>query len=369
MLPMIRKMLILIAIYAYSNTLLYAAQFKIVPVDTTISIPWGITQLPDNSLLVTDRKGTLHLIKENGKSYVVNGVPKVIAQRQGGLLDVVLHPDYERNGWIYFSYSTGRDGRFNTAISRAKLAGKQSNYYLTDLEVIYKAQPYKSGSVHFGSRIAFDKDKFLYFSIGDRGMRDVNPQDITRDAGKIYRLHDDGRIPKDNPFTAQGDAKKAIYSFGHRNPQGLALNPNTSVMWSHEHGPKGGDELNIIHKGKNYGWPVISYGVNYNGSSFTEITKQKGMEQPINYWVPSIAPSGMSFITSDKYPSLKGHLLIGSLKFAKLIVVNLAGNKVTGQQDVLKSVGRVRSIFQGRDGNIYLGIDGRGVYRLAPQAK
>lgn len=362
---MIKNVLLLVVSYLVLSANVNASQHKLAAINTEISIPWGITQLPDNSLLVTDRQGSLYVVPTAGDEQKVDGLPTIMAKRQGGLLDVVLHPDYQRNGWIYLSYSRGSNGNLNTAIIRAKLVKKPIGYQLENIDIIYKADLYKSGGVHFGSRIAFDKDNYLYFSIGDRGMRDINPQDLTRDSGKIYRLHDDGRVPKDNPFVNSAGAKMAIYSYGHRNPQGLAFNPFSLEMWSHEHGPKGGDELNIIHKGKNYGWPVISYGINYNGSSFTNLTKKEGMEQPITYWAPSIAPSGMTFVTSDKYPTLKGHLLVGSLKFAKLIVVNLDGNKVTNQSDVLKDVGRVRSIYQGHDGYIYIGIDGRGVFRLA----
>lgn len=345
----------------------YAGAYKLEPINTEIAIPWGIAQLPNRGLLVTDRQGELYLLPTKGKSVKVSGLPHIVAKRQGGLLDVVLHPNYAQNGWIYLSYSSGKNDKLNTELIRAKLQQTGSEYRLIDIEPLYTADKYKSGGVHFGSRIAFDKQGYLYFSIGDRGMRDVNPQDISRDSGKIYRLHDDGRVPEDNPFVDTKNAKTAIYSFGHRNPQGLALNPFTQAIWAHEHGPKGGDELNIIRKGKNYGWPVISYGVNYSGSSFTDLTEKEGMEQPITYWVPSIAPSGMTFVTSERYPDLYGHLLIGSLKFAKLIVAHLEGDKVSKQENVMDNLGRVRSVFQGQDDYIYIGIDGRGVFRLMPE--
>lgn len=345
----------------------YGHSYELEPINTEVEIPWGITQLPNQDLLVTGREGDLYLLSTTGKSVKVSGLPKIAVKRQGGLLDVVLHPNYQQNGWIYLSYSAGSGNTLNTVIIRAKLQQTGAEYRLINIEPLYTADKYDSGAVHFGSRIVFDKQGYLYFSIGDRGMRDVNPQDLGRDGGKIYRLHDDGRVPKDNPFVDVKDAKTAVYSYGHRNPQGLALNPSTQAIWAHEHGPKGGDELNIINKGKNYGWPVISYGVNYSGSSFTDLTEKEGMEQPITYWVPSIAPSGMTFVTSARYPSLNGHLLIGSLKFAKLILAQLDGNKVVKQEDVIDSVGRVRSIFQGHDDYIYIGIDGRGVFRLVPK--
>jgi glucose/arabinose dehydrogenase len=219
---------------------------------------------------------------------------------------------------------------------------------------------------HFGSRIVFDNDGYVYFSIGERGERDVNPQDITRDCGKIYRLHDDGSVPADNPFVNTENAKTAIYSYGHRNPQGLIKNPETGAIWDHEHGPKGGDEINIIEKGKNYGWPVISYGINYNGTSFTDITEKEGMEQPVFYWVPSIAPSGMTFVTSDKYPDWKGNILVGSLKFKYLERLVLENGKVVKREKLFEDIGRVRNVLEARDGFIYLAVEGVGIVKIIP---
>ncbi|MCB0630139.1 MAG: PQQ-dependent sugar dehydrogenase, partial [Lewinella sp.] len=272
--------------------------------------PWGMVFLPDGSMLITERGGDLILFK-NGKKTLIENPPKVWVRGQGGLLDLELHPDYKRNGWIYISYSSPEGGSGgNTAIMRAKLSGNK----LTDQQVLYKASPNSGAGQHFGSRLEFDRDGYLYFSVGDRFNRDVNPQDITRDCGKIYRIHDDGRIPADNPFAREAGAKKAIYSYGHRNPQGLAMHPETGRIWETEHGPRGGDEINIIAPGKNYGWPKITYGINYNGTKITDKTAMPGMEQPFHYWVPSIAPSGMTFVTSDRYPDWKGNLLVGSLR-------------------------------------------------------
>lgn len=240
------------------------------------AISWGMAWLPNGDMLFTQRSGELRLVKQ-GKLVTENitGLPEIEVGGQGGLLDIVIHPDYANNGWLYFSY-TKADGEGNksTAIMRAKLQGMA----LTEQEDIYVAQAYSDKEVHFGSRLAFDNQGYLYFSIGDRGQRDINPQDITRDAGKVYRLHDDGRIPKDNPFVIDNSAKKAIYTYGHRNPQGMTKHPITGEIWTHEHGPRGGDEVNIITKGKNYGWPVISYGINYSGTSFTDITEKEGLE-------------------------------------------------------------------------------------------
>ena len=235
---------------------------------------------------------------------------------------------------------------------------------LTNWKVLYKAEPNSTRGQHFGSRLQFDKNGHLFFSIGDRGNRDENPQDITRDCGKIYRINDDGSIPKDNPFYKHDNAKKAIYSFGHRNPQGMTIHPKTGEIWTHEHGPKGGDEINIIKKGKNYGWPVISYGVNYSGTKFTDITEKEGMEQPLHYWDPSIAPSGMAFINSNKYGDWNGNLLVGSLKFQYLDLCTLKDDKVIKEERLLDGIGRVRSIEQGPDGYIYVGVENLGIVKL-----
>jgi aldose sugar dehydrogenase len=330
---------------------------------TGIDVPWGMVQLPDQNFLVTDRAGTLYYVDINtDNKTVVKGLPPISDRGQGGLMDIALHPDYKDNGWIYLSYSSsdGKGRGDNTAIIRGKL----KNFSLTQIERIYKASPNSTAGAHYGSRLAFDKQKFLYFSIGDRGDRDNNPQDLSRDGGKIYRLFDDGRIPQDNPFANKKDHKAAIFSYGHRNPQGMALNPNSGQVWTHEHGPKGGDEINIITKGKNYGWPVISHGVNYSGSKFTELTHKQGMEQPVWYWVPSIAPSGMSFVSSDKYPDWQGQLLVGSLKFGYLVLCKLEGNKVLSQQLLFEGIGRVRNVKQMPDGFIYIATENNKIVRV-----
>lgn len=328
-----------------------------------MAIPWGFTFLPDNSILITEKSGELIHFKD-GKKNIVNNVPDIYVRGQGGLLDVELHPDYENNGWIYLSYAsqTGEGEGGNTTIMRAKLKDNA----LVENQVLYKAGPNTRKGVHFGSRIVFDDKGYLYFSIGDRGNRDENPQDITRDCGKIYRIHDDGRIPNDNPFVNNAGAKKAIYSYGHRNPQGMIKHPKTGKIWTHEHGPRGGDEINIIDSGKNYGWPVISYGINYSGTSFTEITEKEGMEQPLYYWVPSIAPSGMAMVDSDKYPDWNGNLLVGSLKYQYLERLVLEKGNVTKREKVMEGRGRIRSVNQGPDGYIYVGVENLGIVKIVP---
>ena len=261
-----------------------------------------------------------------------------------------------------FASDEGEGTGGNTKLIRAKLL----NGSLTQIESLYKATPNTTKGQHFGSRIVFDNDGYLYFSVGERGEHFVNPQDIKRDGGKIYRLNDDGSIPKDNPFVGQAGAKEAIYTYGNRNPQGMAKNPVTGAIWAHEHGPKGGDEINIIKKGANYGWPIVTYGIDYDGTTISKENEKPGIEKPIYYWVPSIAPSGMAFVTSDKYPDWKGHLLVGSLKFEYLELLKLKGNEVIGRQKIATGVGRVRNVAQGPDGYIYMGVEGKGIVKIIP---
>jgi glucose/arabinose dehydrogenase len=330
-----------------------------------LEIPWGMAFLPDGGLLITEKSGEMIHFKD-GKKTSVENVPEVYNRGQGGLLDVKLHPDYGTNGWLYLSFSSeeggGKGG--NTEIIRAKLEGNS----LTNKKVLYKASPNTTKGQHFGSRFEFDNDGYLYFSIGERGERDVNPQDIKRDGGKIYRIMDDGSIPSDNPFVDKEGAKKAAFTFGNRNPQGMAKHPETGAIWIHEHGPRGGDEINIVEKGANYGWPVVTYGINYSGTPITDKTEMEGMTPPIHYWVPSIAPSGMAFVTSDKYPFWQGSLMVGSLAFQYLERLELDGNKVTYREKLMDGMGRVRSVIQGPDGFLYVGVEGKGIYKLVPNA-
>ena len=326
--------------------------------------PWGMTWLPDGSMLITEKSGELIHFKDGEKTEIGN-LPEIYVRGQGGLLDVALHPNYADNGWIYFTHasSEGEGSGGNTKLIRAQLDGDK----LTNIESLYKAEPNSKRGQHFGSRIAFDAQNHVYFSVGDRGNRDVNPQDISRDGGKIYRLNDDGSIPNDNPFVNDSNAKKAIFSYGHRNPQGMATHPTTGKIWVHEHGPQGGDEINILVKGANFGWPIISYGINYSGTKFTEETARPGMEQPVYYWVPSIAPCGMDFVTGNKYPAWEGHLLVGSLKFNYVELVKLKGDQVIGREKIATDIGRVRNVKLGPDGLIYIALEGRGIVRLIPK--
>lgn len=367
----------LILIYFIAFTLSSSCQSQVVqsfeseklaytlePVITNMEIPWGMAFLPDGSMLVTEKKGELIHFK-NGEKILVKNVPKVYTKGQGGLLDLELHPNYDKNGWIYISYasSEGQGEGGNTAIIRAKLKDDA----LIEIQKLYKAEPNTTKGQHFGSRIEFDKDGYLYFSIGDRGNLQQNPQDITRDGGKIYRLFDDGRIPQDNPFVGVANAKTGIYSFGHRNPQGMLKNYNTGQIWVHEHGPMGGDEINIIQKGKNYGWPVVTYGIDYDGTTISDKTSAPGIVEPIHYWLPSIAPSGMTFVTSAVYPEWKGNLLVGSLKFQYLERLTLEGEKVIGRENLAVGIGRLRNVRQGPDGFLYVGVEGKGIFKIVPK--
>lgn len=323
--------------------------------------PWGFVFLPDESMLINEKEGRIIHFKDGIKTEI-KGIPKVYNRGQGGLFDIKLHPKYKENGWIYFTYASteGEEKGGNTALMRAKLL----NDSLTNTELLYKATPNTTKGQHFGSRIVFDDYGYLFFTIGERGNRDGNPQDLARDGGKVYRLNDDGSIPEDNPFIAIENTKTAIYSYGHRNPQGMVIHPETRDIWTHEHGPKGGDEINIIKAGKNYGWPIITNGINYIGTKITDQTSKPGMEEPLHYWTPSIAPSGMEFISSDKYKGWENNLLVGSLKFQYMDNCYIKDGKVIKEERLLNGLGRVRSINQGPDGYIYVGLENLGIVKL-----
>ncbi|MBA21928.1 MAG: hypothetical protein CMP52_01080 [Flavobacteriales bacterium] len=329
-----------------------------------IDIPWGMAFISKDEILVTEKSGILYRVFE-GKKTEVSGLPEIYARGQGGLLDVATAPDFETSKLIFFTAgsSDGEGSGGHTALYSAKLEADK----LTNLKQLYKGKENSKKGQHWGSRIAFDDKGYIYFSIGDRGNREVNPQDITRDGGKIYRLNLDGSIPKDNPFYNEEGSKKAIYSFGHRNPQGMLKHPKTGKIWVHEHGPRGGDEINIIGAGKNYGWPKITYGINYSGTPITSDRDLPGLEQPFYYWVPSIAPSGMVFSTSENYPKWKDNLLVGSLKFEYLELLLIENNKVRERHKVLEGIGRIRDVKQGPDGLIYIGVEGKGILKIIPK--
>lgn len=337
-------------------------RFVVQEVVSGLGVPWGIAFLPDGSVLITERAGTLRLVR-NGQllSEPVGNVPEVFARGQGGLLDVVIHPNYEQNGWIYLSYSQPVGDVAHTAIMRARLDGTR----LVDNEVIFSGEPKTNRGHHFGSRIVFDNDGYLFFAIGDRGDRET-AQELNNHNGKTFRIYDDGRVPADNPFVNTPGAKPEIFSYGNRNIQGMTLHPETGQVWSHEHGPRGGDEINIIEAGKNYGWPAISFGINYDGTIITPDTARAGMEQPLHYWTPSIAPAGMTFITGDKYPGWKGNLFSGSLSFRYLHRTVLDGTTVVKEERLLEDIGRVRDVRQAPDGYIYFSTEDGKIHRLIP---
>ncbi len=348
-----------------------SVKIKLEPIISEMESPWGFAQLPNGSYLITDRVGNLFLIDQNKTKTIIKNTPKVLAKGQGGLLDIVLHPQYEQNGWIYLSYSKYKtiieNDKEITYTSTAIVRGKIINNEFTNMQEIFEANPYTTTKHHFGSRIIFDNKGHIYISVGERGKHFEFPQKIDNDNGKIHRLNDDGTIPTDNPFYKDTSSKKSIFSYGHRNPQGLFFNTLTNQIWETEHGPKGGDEINILKAGANYGWPVISFGINYDGTSITELTQKDSMEQPIFQWTPSIAPSSMTFVSSDKYPFWKGSLLVGSLSFKYLEQCIINENKVVKTNKLFENIGRVRNITMGSDGFLYIAIEKPGiVYKLVP---
>ncbi|TVQ75554.1 MAG: PQQ-dependent sugar dehydrogenase [Balneolaceae bacterium] len=348
-----------------------AQDFYVQTVLEGLSVPWGLAFLPDDRVLITERAGSIHIV-ENGelREQPLDNVPQVHAHGQGGMLDIVLHPDYENNGWIYITYSRpDGSGGSNTALSRMRLDG----YAFTDVELLFSGEPTSNRRHHFGSRIVFDDDGYVYFSIGDRGMM-ATAQDLSTHAGVVIRLHDDGRVPSDNPFAdpanlpeGQSEARPEIYAWGSRNIQGMQLHPETREVWSHEHGPRGGDEINIIRPALNYGWPEITHGINYDGSIITPDTAREGMEQPLLHWTPSIAPSGMAFVTGDRYPGWKNSLMVGTLAPRYLHRVELDGERVVAQEELLPGIGRVRDVRMAPDGYLYVAAENPGIiYRLIP---
>lgn len=339
--------------------------FRVVRVADGLNHPWSIAFLPGGSALVSERPGgLLRLDTRTGARRTLSGTPRVAAVGQGGLLDVEPHPAFAENRLVYLSYATGRSGRYATSIARGRLTDSG----LEDVEVLFTMNRPSGGPLHFGSRLVFGADGMLYASLGERGERH-RAQDPADHAGAIIRLRDDGTAPADNPFAAGGGAAE-VYSFGHRNPQGLAVHPVTGRLWSHEHGPQGGDEINVIEAGVNYGWPVISYGAEYgSGAPIGSGAAAPGMAQPVLHWTPSIAPSGMAFYDGDRFPGWRGDLFAGALAGRHLRRVQLDGERVVAQEVLLQGrVGRVRDVKQGPDGLLWLLEDARrgSIFRLEP---
>lgn len=332
---------------------------------TGLSSPWGIAFLPDGDMLVNDREGKMYRYRNSKRITEIQGLPAIQVVGQGGLFDLRLHPDYKNNGWIYFTYpssSVSKEVGWNTTLMRARI----KDNILVDKQELFRALPETKVGHHFGGRITFDGKGHLFLSVGDRGKGD-NAQSLTNDCGKIHRLNDDGTIPVDNPFYTTPDANKSIWSCGQRNPQGLLYNSDTGILWENEHGPKGGDELNIIQPGRNYGWPVICFGINYDGTILTKDTAKVGMEQPVTYWVPSIAPSGLAFVKGDKYKGWEGNILVGSLRFEYLVRCEMNGNAVVHKEIMFPNIGRIRTIEMGPDGYLYISVEDPGIiFRLVP---
>lgn len=340
-------------------------KFKIDTVATGLSNPWGIAFLPDGRALVTERSGEIRII-QNGKliSDRIQNVPAVYRNGQAGLLDIQLHPNYNNNNWLYMTYAKSGSGGGSTALGRAKLQGNA----LVDFQELFVAQPFSNSGQHFGSRIAFDGEGHVFLTTGDRGTPS-NAQNLSNHWGKVIRLRDDGSIPSDNPFVSTANARPEIWSYGHRNLQGMTYDSQSKTLWTHEHGPRGGDEINRTERGKNYGWPVITYGINYDGTTITNETQRSGMEQPVRYWVPSIAPCGMTLVTSARYPNWKGNLLVGALALRHVARVELdAAGKFVREEKLLSNVARVRGVAQSPAGYIFIITENPGmVMRLVPE--
>ncbi len=348
--------------------------YRVVTVADGLENPWSIAFLPSGEMLVTERPGRLRVVRDGILlPDAVTGVPEVVAMGQGGLLDVVPHPDFESNRLLYLSFSRPNDSeRGTTAVVR----GHYADGALTDVEEIFVANT--EGRGHYGSRLAFDRDGYLFVTVGERqapssGDLYAHPaQDPTNHHGTVNRIHDDGRIPDDNPFVGQEDIEPSIWSYGHRNQQGFAIHPETGDVWATEHGPQGGDELNRIQPGLNYGWPVIGYGVNYrSGSTIHEGTHKEDMEPPAHFWVPSIATSGLMFYTGNRFPEWRGNLFVGGLAGQQIARLTLDGQDVVREETIVQDMGRIRDIRQGPDGLIYIAIDSRdgeptAVVRLEP---
>ncbi len=328
-----------------------------------ITIPFAIEFLPDGKMLVSDRSdGKIWLVNPASKTKTaLKNVPEVFNDGQAGMMDILIHPDYASNGWIYYSYSAKKDGLNGTVVERAKLDGNT----LAGRQQIFTTHPFYKNGAHFGGRLVLTKG-YLYITIGERYALKDSAQLLGNDLGKIIRLKDDGTIPADNPFVETPGAWPEIWSYGHRNSQGITLHPETGALWESEHGPKGGDEINIVEPGKNYGWPVITYGIDYSGQPVGEgITEKQGMEQPLKYYKPSIGPSGMMFYTGDKIPAWKGNLFIGAMALTHLNRLVIKDSKVIKEERIFEDKKwRVRSLKQGPDGYLYLGVDGGMVLRI-----
>jgi len=341
------------------------AEFRLQTVAEGLEHPWSLAFLPDGTQLVTERAGRLRMIRDgNLVPQPLTGLPELVVSGQGGLLDVLLHPDFESNQTLFLSYAHRARQGMTTRVARAKLNGTA----LTDVEVIFEALPRSNTSRHFAGRMEFDREGNLYVSVGDRGAMD-RAQDLGDDAGGVHRITINGEPVEDNPFMDQAGARDTFFTYGNRNIQGMTIHPETGEIWTHEHGPRGGDEINILSAGTNYGWPEITYGIDYSGLPITMHTKKEGMAQPLHYWDPSIAPSGMAFYTGDQFAEWQGDLFVGALKMRKLVRLEVSNGNVTEEEDLLTELGeRIRDVRMGPDGVLWLLTDSpQGkVYRILP---
>ena len=349
--------------------------YRLVPVAENLEHPWSIAFVPGGDILITEKVGRLRIVR-NGSLLedAVLGVPDVFARGQGGLMDVVPHPDFVSNRLLYLSFS--KPNADSSAATTAVVRGRFENDRFSDVEEIFEAVT--EGRGHYGCRLAFDRAGFLFITIGDRqappqGDLEAHPaQDISNHHGTTNRIHDDGRVPADNPFVNHEDARAEIWSYGHRNAQGLAIHEETGDLWLNEHGPQGGDEVNLVLPGRNYGWPVVGYGVNYrSGSAIHEGTMREGMEHSVHIWVPSIGVSGLMIYSGDAFPEWHGNLFSGGLSGEQLSRLTMDGQRVEVEETLVHGVGRIRDVRQGPDGHIYLAIDGEDdeltpVYRMEP---
>ena len=341
-------------------------RFRIDTVASGLEFPWGITFLPNGDVLVTERPGRVRLVRDGAlRAAPIDGGPQVRARGQGGLLDIAAHPRFAENRFVYLTYSKPGTRGGTTALARARF----ENDRLVGLEDLFVADAWSNAGQHFGSRIVFDSAGYVFFGVGDRGDRD-RAQNRLDHAGTVIRLHDDGRVPTDNPFVGRRDARPEIWSYGHRNPQGMTLHPVTGELWENEHGARGGDEINLVRPGRNYGWPLITHGINYNGERISPDTARAGLEQPQLHWTPSIAVSGMAIYLGDRFAGWRGNVLNGSLAGRQLRRVVFDGHRPTHQETLLQGRMPIRQVKVGPDGDIYLLSHLRegAVLRLSPVA-